>query len=138
MIQPSKLSLDLITISGNGSLVVNANTKVPFTRLLVRYGTRLTLENNGVKIGNGVSLVKVSSHIYCQGFNSYAWTIARKNGAEISGSKVINSITSNYGSVVMSPILVDVAGGDLIDLVSLDRIPEFKGNNSIMTVEVVK
>ncbi len=102
-------------------------------------GNRLTIENGAVKIGAGISLVKVSFNLH---FNSVAtagnkWaTLYVNDSAEIP----IVSYLSNRGTISSGVVMLPVSEGDIISLQANGAKNDVVRNAlyTAMTVEVVE
>ena len=111
-------------------------------------GNKLSLNNNAVKIGKGVSKVLISGIIFYEGYGTEtAYLFPR---IKINGTPIVKAIASRcvdtvrYQSVTFAPFLMSVNEGDLITLTSGDNSEStIRGydNGSLctyMTVEVIE
>ena len=106
---------------------------------------KLTLSNNAILIGDGISKIKVSANVFGEIMSTtdYLWCEIRKNGtAFIRG---IDNSNTTYAGVSFAPILIDVQEGDYIQLFKAGTtnavtIRGYNQNtyNTYLTVEVVE
>lgn len=116
------------------------NAKIPLSGIITN-SDKLTLSNNGIKIGAGISKILVSGNVFLQSSSttSYLWTSIRKNTTEIS--LAIDNYNTYFASTSHSPKLVDVQEGDIIYLWKIDDSGgTLRGanKNTYLTVEVVE
>lgn len=116
------------------------NAKIPLSGIITN-SDKLTLSNNGIKIGAGISKILVSGNVFLQSSSntSYLWTSIRKNTTEISIA--IDNYNTYYASTSHSPKLVDVKEGDIIYLWKIDGAGgTLRGanKNTYLTVEVIE
>lgn len=117
----------------------------------VKVGEKLSLVNNAIKIGQGISKVMISANIYYQAYNS--------NSAYVFPSVKINNVIkaraiesrstaeTTYQTATINNFLADVQEGDLITL-SAGEIPPVTGGkyrgfdneqlNTYITVQAIK
>lgn len=101
----------------------------------------LTLSNNGIRIGAGISKILISANAFfnVQGDNNtYSWTQIRQNDSGVS-----TAITTNinwFSSTVHSPRMINVQEGDIINLYKLSNETTIirTESNTYLTVEVVE
>lgn len=116
------------------------NTKIPLSGIITN-SDKLTLSNNGIKIGAGISKILVSGNVFLQSSSntSYLRTSIRKNTTEISIA--IDNYNTYFASTSHSPKLVDVQEGDIIYLWKIDDAGgTLRGanKNTYLTVEVIE
>lgn len=116
------------------------NVKIPLSGIITN-SDKLTLSNNGIKIGAGISKILVSGNVFLQSSSntSYLWTSIRKNTTEISIA--IDNYNTYFASTSHSPKLVDVKEGDIIYLWKIDDTGgTLRGanKNTYLTVEVIE
>lgn len=116
------------------------NVKIPLSGIITN-SDKLTLSNNGIKIGVGISKILVSGNVFLQSSSntSYLWTSIRKNTTEISIA--IDNYNTYFASTSHSPKLVDVQEGDIIYLWKIDDAGgTLRGanKNTYLTVEVIE
>lgn len=82
-------------------------------------GEKFTLENDKIRVGAGVSAIRVSAAIFINDFigTGYAWGKIMKNGGAFA-TAILPTITgaAPYGSVCIPSTIVPVKEGDLINL----------------------
>lgn len=114
-----------ITIGLSDNVSHTATTKVALNTIMNNIGDKFTLIDNGIKIGAGVTKVKVSANILQQAsaVNLYGGYIT-KNGTNLASAVNVgfNSITRTdsweWFHTGISPIIIDVVEGDIIYLCS--------------------
>ena len=126
-----------LTLSENKDLT---NVTIPFDRI-TSTSPLLTLSNNGIRIGAGISKVKVSGNVFIYAPStavSYNWAYIKKNETNVASS--ITSANGRYGSVVFAPQVINVAEGDIITIMKTTTTNDtVRGNeNTWLTVEVVE
>ena len=106
--------------------------------------TRLTYSNNGIKIGSGISKIKVSANVFGASTNngSYLWTqIERVRGnTKTAISIAIDNTSTYFGSTSHTPALCDVQENDIIKVYKIDSNSTTIRTlaNTYLTVEVVE
>lgn len=126
-----------LTLSENQNLT---NVIIPFDQI-TSTSPLLTLSSNGIRIGAGISKVKVSGNVFIYAASTsvaYNWASIRKNGVDVTSS--ITSANGRYGSVVFAPKVIDVSEGDIISLYKINSTNDtVRGaTNTWLTVEVVE
>ena len=114
-----------MTIGLSANVSHTKTTKVALDTVMNTIGDKFTLSNNGIKIGVGVTKVKVSANILQQasGVNLYGGYIT-KNGTNLASAVNVgfNTITRTnsweFFHTGISPIIIDVTEGDIIYLCS--------------------
>jgi len=127
----SKLGWSILTAKPSSSVTTVGDTIIPFDTVASSIGTGLSISNNGILIGSGVSKVLVSYNIF---FNPnsvplvpYAMCRLYKNGVDFGVSSICghsigsSTYTSGYGACVMTQMLIDVTEGDLFQVKSEDQ-----------------
>ena len=89
--------------------------EIPLTVENFKIGTKLTLENGKIIIGEGVSKIKVSAGCVSLGTINTHGLFIKKNQSEVAGSYDAVS-TTTYTSLVIATIGVYVTEGDVISL----------------------
>lgn len=93
------------------------NIIVPLDEISQKKGEKFTLEGNKIKIGKGVSKIKVNANVFINDFigTGYAWVTLKKNDVGFA-TAITAKITEvpPYGSLCISPLVIDVEEGDLI------------------------
>ena len=136
---------NIITIKLEDSFDVTTGgvyTTVPMV-LYNSIGNKLTLSNNGVRIGAGVSKVLVSSNLkVISRTTGNKHSRILKNGATLCWTDNTSIQSGHEITINNTPILVDVTQGDLITLVyfvnSTDKISGGQYTPTYLTVEVVE
>ena len=119
------------------------NTWIPFNAILSNTD-KLSLSNNGIKIGKGISNVLVSGNVFlaANSNNSYLWTATKKiasNGNYDIGI-AIDNYNTYFASTSHSPHIIDVKEGDIIKILKIDdNDGTIRANaNTYLTVEVME
>lgn len=106
--------------------------------------SRLTLEDNGIKIGKGVTKVLVSGNMFLasETNTNYLWTGIKKvsEGQNYDVSIAIDSCSTFFGSTSHSPYVVDVKENDIIKFLKIDDARgtiRHKGN-TYLTVQIIE
>lgn len=112
-----------VSMTANSVLgVVNTYTKIPFNKTILSTSGRLTLTDNCIRIGSNIQYVKISgqTHVKCGSSAGNRHMRIQK----ISGSTTtsltwscINAAASSNTVFMATPIIVQVAEGDLILMV---------------------
>lgn len=102
-------------------------------------GTKLTLSNNGVKIGNGVSKVLISGNVFFDsGSKSYGWVGLRKNNVDTGFQAIASIANSSYGSAALTPTILEVTENDILTLYNRESNSNIRGGYATyMTVQVI-
>lgn len=114
-----------ITIGLSANISHKKTTKVALNTIMNNIGDKFTLIDNGIKIGAGVTKVKVSANILQQAsvVNLYGGYIT-KNGTNLASAVNVgfNTITNTnswaFFHTGISPIIIDVVEGDILYLCS--------------------
>jgi hypothetical protein len=108
-------------------------------------GEKLKLENGGIKIGSGVSKIRVSGSVFVNISTQsagYLWTQIRKNGASKCSSLTPVVAGMGFVSASVPSMIIDVVENDVIDLMGDFAGPsgEIRNNaeNTWLLVEVIK
>lgn len=123
---------------------VSDNTLIKLAESII-VGDKLTLKDNAIVIGKGITKVKVSGSIFFQGLPSnqvYMFPNLKKNNS-IFASPIVSKGVTDFQSVVFSTTLIEVTEGDKITMTTGD-VNNLKvgvrGNRqaTYVTVEVVE
>ena len=140
-----------ITIGLSANVSHTATTKVALDTVMNSIGDKFTLNSNGIKVGAGVTKVKVSANILQQAsaVNLYGGYIT-KNGTNLASAVNVgfNTIPRTnsweYFHTGISPIIIDVVEGDIIYLCSYINgitatvtLQAYAGRSVNLTVEEV-
>ena len=139
-----------MTIGLSANVSHTATTKVALDTVMNIIGDKFTLNSNGIKIGAGVTKVKVSANILQQAsaVNLYGGYIT-KNGTNLASAVNVgfNTITRTnsweFFHTGISPIIIDVTEGDIIYLcsyvneTSTVKLQAYAGRAVNLTVEEV-
>lgn len=119
------------------------NTWIPFNSIISNTD-KLTLLNNGIRIGKGISKVIVSGNVFlaASSNNSYLWTVTKKvssNGSWDIGV-AIDNYNTYFASTCHAPHIIDVVEGDVIKILKIDDASGTirKDANTYLTVEVIE
>lgn len=111
----------VISLNANFTLnEVNTYAKIPLNNLAVTTGDRLTLQDNSIRIGAGISYIKVSGQALINGGTAVGNRHVRIQ--KVSGGTTTSvAWTCVYGSnntlYSLAPVIVPVKEGDLIRMV---------------------
>lgn len=104
-------------------------------------GDGLSFEDNAIKIGAGINVIKVNASALARGIANLQTISVVHNGAIIKQAYYTGATTSAYGNLSITPFLVDVSEGDVISLYA--GVGETAGTLQILkgtflTVEVIE
>lgn len=102
-------------------------------------GTQLTQSGGGIKVGSGVSKVRVSATVFYNNAasKSYGWFELRVNGSAIGYECIANVYSNSFCTGTLAPIILSVSNGDVITLYNKEAGTAIRSNSTYMTVEVV-
>lgn len=139
-ISPNIITAGLVS---NVKLTTTNNTKLPLSAR-ANVGDKLTISNGGIKIGAGVTYVKVSGQVYVDtsGGAGIKKGIIYKNNNQVA-TDGLNGSANAYTTIAIPTFLLQVAENDIIYLYGAGYVNDnFAGNDSNMynrlTVEVIK
>lgn len=116
--------------------------KLPLDNLKPSIGSKLTFTSNSIKIGAGVSYVKVSANAMMNGIAMEEILQICRNSDIVSQGYYRCTNVSHYGVVSLSPVLIKVYEGDLITLKygsgGTGTLKIAGGTYTYLTVEVVE
>lgn len=132
--------------TSTGSITLNNTVDIPLTKVRSS-GTKLTLENGKIKVGKGVSKVRVSGSIFMNidgpaFVSGYLWGKIVNNGDHVSGS--IAPLLSGMGFVSSSipSIITKVKENDLlffsVDAAGASGTTRDGESNTWLLVEVIE
>ena len=117
-------------------------TKLPLNSLKTSIGSKLTFTSNSIKIGAGVSYVKVSANAMMKGIANDDLIQLCQNSTIVSQGYYRCTNTSYHGVISLSPVLIKVNEGDLIHLKygsgGTGTLTITGGTYTYLTVEVVE
>lgn len=128
-------------VNSDTTISSTSHIKLPLITALSS-GNLLTLENNGIKIGEGISKVLVSGSVYfTTGINAGDSTRAfiYKNSSNVCGS--YNRSNGSYEHRIIPPTLIEVTEGDMIYLYGANATGArgiIGTSNTQLTIEVVE
>lgn len=148
------IQTNMITFAKNNDQSLAKDTKVTLelNEVIAQIGDKLSTSNYGVKIGKGVSKVKVSGIAWIEaGWSTdgsgYRWLQILKNGntyKDVVAMAMLPEAVNVWGSPSIPSVLVEVKEGDLIFMaavVSVDgscRAGSYGKASTYLTVEVVE
>ena len=97
---------------------ITSNARIALDTIVEQSGTKLSLVSGAVKIGEGVSKVRISASFFIDNWiagASYGWGKIRKNGSNVAGT--INSSSAAHISTPVATTIVSVESGDLLEIV---------------------
>lgn len=102
-------------------------------------GTQLTQSGGGIKVGSGVSKVRVSASVFYNNTasKSYGWYDLRVNGLAIGYECIANIYSNSFCTGTLAPIILSVSNGDVITLYNKEAGTAIRSNSTYLTVEVV-
>ena len=141
---------NIITVGLASDTTSTSIEKLNLSTVLSSIGNKLTWDsvNKGIKIGAGISKVKVSANCIqiVKAVGLYGCYIA-KNGTKLTNAVNVGfnyiTITENLWQTSLQPVLIDVTEGDYIYLVGYTETTSaityraYEGRSTNLTVEVV-
>ena len=141
---------NIITVGLASDTTSTSTEKLNLSTVLSSIGNKLTWDsvNKGIKIGAGISKVKVSANCIqiVKAVGLYGCYIA-KNGTKLANAVNVGfnyiTITENLWQTSLQPVLIDVTEGDYIYLVGYTETTSaityraYEGSSTNLTVEVV-
>ena len=130
-LKPSAITVGL----NNDTNFSSSNLLVPLDKVVGSTGSKFELINNKIKIGAGVTKIKVSGSLAEQSnivglFGCYI----TKNGSNLDSAINVGfnylPTTDEMYKISMSPVIVNVNPGDLISLIAYTQT-----NNAIVTIK---
>lgn len=121
---------------------ITSNARIPLDVISEQSGTKLSLVSGAIKIGEGVSKVRVSASFFIDNWiagASYGWGKIRKNGSNIAGT--INSSSAAHISTPVATTIVSVQSGDLFEIVfegPAESTARAGRSNTWLCVEVIE
>jgi uncharacterized repeat protein (TIGR02543 family) len=112
-----------ISMTANAVLgVVNTYTKVPFNKTVLSTSTRLTMTDNSIRIGSNIQYIKISgqTHVKCGSWAGNRHMRIQKVSGSTTTSltwSCVNAAASSNTVYLATPLIVQVAEGDLIQMV---------------------
>ena len=145
-LKPSAITVGL----NNDTNFTESNLIVPLDKVVGSTGSKFELINNKIKIGAGVTKIKVSGSITEQSAqNNLFGCYITKNGTTLSdainiGFSYITTPNMMY-KISMSPVIVNVNPGDLINLIAYINsssvtatVKGYEGRATNITIEEAK
>lgn len=149
-----KIAKDIITFSKNNdqSLAKDELIVLELNEVTAQTGNKLSTSNHGVKIGEGVSKIKVSGIAWIESGLStnnsgYRWLRILKNGTSYNNAiamAMLPEAAGEWGSPSIPPVLVDVKEGDSIFMAATVSVAgyckagAYGKASTYLTVEVVE
>ena len=142
-----KTSANIMTIglTDNKTFTISkawAYTKLVCDTLQLKLGNKLTFENGAIKIGEGVKYVKISANAMTNGIANYQIVNIALNGTYKATGYYRSTNASYYGTIGLSPVVIEVAAGDEISLTygagATGSLVIAGGTTTYLTVEVIE
>lgn len=141
---------NIITVGLVSNTTSTSIEKLNLSTVLSSIGNKLTWDsvNKGIKIGAGISKVKVSANCIqiVKAVGLYGCYIA-KNGIKLENAVNVGfnyiTITENLWQTSLQPVLIDVTEGDFLYLIGYTETTSaityraYEGRSTNLTVEVV-
>ena len=141
---------NIITVGLASDTTSTSTEKLNLSTVLSSIGNKLTWDsvNKGIKIGAGISKVKVSANCIqiVKAVGLYGCYIA-KNGIKLENAVNVGfnyiTITENLWQTSLQPVLIDVTEGDFLYLIGYTETTSaityraYEGRSTNLTVEVV-
>lgn len=102
-------------------------------------GTQLTQSGGGIKVGSGVSKVRVSASVFYNNAASknYGWFELRVNGTTVGYECIANIYSNSFCTGTLAPAILSVSNGDVITLYNKEAGTNIRKEATYLTVEVV-
>lgn len=126
----------------SSSQKATGNARILLDTISEQSGTKLSLVSGAIKIGEGISKVRVSASFFIDNWvagGSYGWGKIRKNGSNVAG--MINSSSAGHMSTPISTTIVSVKSGDVIEMVfegPAESTARAGRSNTWLCVEVIE
>lgn len=115
----TKTNIITIGLAANKTFTIStswAYTKLECDTLQMKLGNKLTFENGAVKVGKDVKYVKISANAMVNGVANYQIVNIALNGTYKSTGYYRATNASYYGTITLSPVVIEVVEGDEISL----------------------
>lgn len=142
-----KTSVNIMTIGLEANKTFTISTAWAYTKLVcdalqLKLGNKLTFENGAIKIGEGVKYVKISANAMTNGIANYQIVNIALNGTYKATGYYRATNASYYGTIGLSPVVIEVAEGDEISLTygagATGSLVIAGGTTTYLTVEVIE
>lgn len=141
----TRTNIMTIGLAANKTFTVStawAYTKLVCDTLQLKLGNKLTFENGAIKIGEGVKYVKISANAMTNGVANYQIVNIALNGTYVSTGYYRATNASYYGTIGLTPVVIEVAEGDEISLTygtgATGSLVIAGGTCTYLTVEVIE
>lgn len=116
----AKTKLNYIIATSTTASSLTSGFKVLLNSKVDGYGDNLTLSNNAIKIGEGISKIRISGNIFVNGPSQvgYVWGQIRKNNTLVLGSITPYANQGDFLSSTISPSVINVEQDDEITLIA--------------------
>lgn len=113
-----KVKTNYMLVTTTVASTLGEATQIKLDTIVSNYGNKLTLSNNEITIGSGVSKIRVSGNIFVNDTsqNGYTWGRIKKNGTFFAGTITPREATTPYLSTPIPPTIEEVTEGDKIIL----------------------
>lgn len=135
-------TIDSSTLTAGLEANIDSTTSqqvLKMTTLISSVGSRLSISNNGIKIGAGVKKVLLSASVYyINSGQQRGWYKIQKNGTDTGINCIADTMPNGYGTASLSPILLDVTEDDVFTIVNIGASCKINASPyTFMTVQVV-
>ena len=115
-----KLEKHQIIAYNSNNFNVNVENLIKDFEESYNVGTKLSLSNGKVYVGQGVSKVRLNATAFCENMNynniGYMWFFIVKNGYEEVAGSIISGVVNYFQTVCITDIVIDVSEGDYFQL----------------------
>ena len=138
VIQARKIDYNVLTIKGSGSAYqIGSNTKISLSSIYGQNGNKLSLSDGGIKIGQGISKVKITANVFYEKVSgAYGWAKIKNSGSWQSPTAIAD-LSGNYGSAVFSELVKAVSPNEVIYLWNIDGNLRIRPSDTWMTISVI-
>ena len=110
-------SIITVGLTADVQKTTQAYTAIPWNKIYAQKGSNITLSNNSITIGEGISYVKVSANIaYSNPAVQVPLLQVWKNGVSLYTSGVSATATWQNLNDPITPVLIPVSQGDTINI----------------------
>lgn len=134
-----------IGLAANKSLTVSttwAYSQLVCDTAMTKLGNKLSFSNGAIKVGSGVKRVRVSANAMTSGIANYQIVNIALNGTYLSTGYYRATNASYYGSIGLTPIILEVKEGDTISITygtgATGTLTVAGGSCTYLTAEVIE
>lgn len=141
----SALNIMTIGLAANKNLTIStawAYTQLVCDTAITKLGNKLSFTGGAIKVGAGVKRVRVSANAMTSGIANYQIVNIALNGTYLSTGYYRATNASYYGSIGLTPIILEVKEGDTISITygtgATGTLTVAGGTCTYLTAEVIE